>query len=783
MTWFAHAFFFLSFSLSFSLCSSLTQLIATIENSRRSHLRHVHVLFNSKNLESFIQILTLIQTKQITCQQCQQAIDGLGVPITQVKIGFVAAGITEEHWAKQTVDAFLDFALRKAVDAHHPSTSDSDDDDEQNECKLHDEEQKGEEAVDVAPLPSSAQSIGAESSHSSLHLGRVDESNNAVPPTESSKSIRRRRRREAAIEEHAISSAIAASSEPPPKKVKQAVERMVQAEVALKCMVSKQQSNATLQQQYDAMVLEVNAHKSKITLMENMLINHGVNDGQSIVSGPMVGPSALKRQIEINPIGCWLTAIVINKNLGVSALTGTARMIVSNMPEALRGAIATIACCFFKASYAINDELNPMWNERYVYIRIQASPESDYLPIIYGEACFIIPKEHERTNNLVGLPIPCITMELLPGISVYDWLRGSGVVAWPSLNPSDVGTAYILFDRTTQRAMFGVILEVIRSVRHLHSIGIVHRDLSPSNIMISDKPPNADGSLSNILHRVTLTDFNTSMVISDRSEIQSGIDSVEVALDPLSPGQSPRATSDDSAAAPSSSSASSVDAEGAARSAKRPRIDFGVESSWLKGTLEYSRSLYKQANRRAIKVPDSDVTRPRWYTLPPDVTEARQYWFQYDMYSLALIICDLLRGLPLNFDDTPNRVIGLYHYWCQTTLDERVDRYDTEMTEYDAAAADPSIPLPSIRLPSIVRWLHKMPELMVNEPKLQKIFGDNNHEIEDSRRLRDALNEYPLLFEALHSMTSEGWTDGTRTHTRNISVTLDQLERIVALYL
>ncbi|MEC4017459.1 protein kinase domain-containing protein [Streptomyces sp. H27-D2] len=86
---------------------------------------------------------------------------------------------------------------------------------------------------------------------------------------------------------------------------------------------------------------------------------------------------------------------------------------------------------------------------------------------------------------------PWIVMELIEGRSLADVVRDDGPLSWR--RAAEVGLA---------------VLDVLRSA---HQVGILHRDVKPSNVLISD-----DG-------RVVLTDFGIAQVEGDPSVTSTGM--------------------------------------------------------------------------------------------------------------------------------------------------------------------------------------------------------------------------------------------------------------------
>lgn len=116
-------------------------------------------------------------------------------------------------------------------------------------------------------------------------------------------------------------------------------------------------------------------------------------------------------------------------------------------------------------------------------------------PLIIGyKHCWI---ENWQPANF-GPTVPClfILMEYAPLGTVEKWLAD--------------GEKPGVFKKLPDRQLWQIFVSIATAVHHLHSIGIMHRDLKLSNVLMFEAPKNSPTKL-----RLVLSDFGTSVDVFD----------------------------------------------------------------------------------------------------------------------------------------------------------------------------------------------------------------------------------------------------------------------------
>jgi hypothetical protein len=364
--------------------------------------------------------------------------------------------------------------------------------------------------------------------------------------------------------------------------------------------------------------------------------------------------------------------------------------------------------CFYKQTYIVEGDMAAFLGEIAVVRRMMAQATlSPYLPRMYGLAGMSVKVDAGATSNVLAklrcsaIQI-CVVSELLPGASAFKWLAKPpfSVPMWARLK---------------------LAIEFVRAVRHLHSLGIVHRDISAGNVMIWQRPTpatpadeDADDEEQKQSElptppplRLTLIDFNTSLVV------------------------------DEPDAAP---------VEGVAADALK------AAREWIIGTPEYQRHTFR------AKVKSDAVRAALWRTLPRPYATAAEYWREYDHYAVALVVLDFLRGAPMWLPSDTRRGTKLtYIAWAQSFLEKH----------YSGPPVEGGLTVP----PSLVSFLYT---LRTHAPSSQRMFSIPF--LRGNERVAALLASHSQLSMVLHEITAEGWTNGRRDLLAPAMPTLQALE-------
>jgi hypothetical protein len=159
------------------------------------------------------------------------------------------------------------------------------------------------------------------------------------------------------------------------------------------------------------------------------------------------------------------------------------------------------------------------------------APASPYLPAVYGLAniCVAMPTTATRARMRCGLVALCTASEWISGVNAFRWMH----LATPSiarLSPVPApASAPSSGEAVGMQTRLDLAAELVRAVRHLHSLGIVHRDIALGNIVLSAPSAEGEGLQQGAnprphspTHphprvRATLVDFNMSILVDEPS--------------------------------------------------------------------------------------------------------------------------------------------------------------------------------------------------------------------------------------------------------------------------
>jgi serine/threonine protein kinase len=375
--------------------------------------------------------------------------------------------------------------------------------------------------------------------------------------------------------------------------------------------------------------------------------------------------------------------------------------------------------CFYKQTYIVGGEMGACLDELAVVRRMMAqTPPSSYLPRMLGLAGMCVTVNAGETSEVLksrrcGLIQLCVVSELLRGINAFLWLmmqplKPLALLSVPASTRLRAASPTEAVPSVPMQARIELAIEFVRAVRHLHSLGIVHRDISAANVMLSQRPAPADENADDEEQkqsepapppppRVTLIDFNISLVV--------GVDDAD----------------------------RTAPIEGVAAEALQAARDFSI------GTPEYHRQTFLKA-----KVKSDAVGAALWRTLPRPYATAAEYWREYDHYAVALVVLDFLRGVPIRIkSSTSCATARAYIAWAQGFLEQN---YTSAVVNAESSVRSP---------PSIVSFLFT---LRTHAPSSHDMFSLTF--LRGNERVATLFKSNHSLCNTLHYMTTEGWTNG-----------------------
>jgi serine/threonine protein kinase len=365
--------------------------------------------------------------------------------------------------------------------------------------------------------------------------------------------------------------------------------------------------------------------------------------------------------------------------------------------------------CFYKQTYVLEEDMIPYFTEVSILAAIRAKPHIN-LPTVYGVAGMsqAVRGEDDETHQTTAL---VVATEYLRGVSLAVWFASGLNVRHEHV------TAQIRL-----RELFGIMLQIVHGVRHLQSIGVIHRDIQPGNVML----------LSPEIYKHLVSESKLRVISSGSSADSLDEDALRAChRDGYAPGF-------DIQAAPTVSAQRVViiDFNVSLLRCSMP-VDLEDAISIEVGTREYGkRSFHTKSGALGI-----------YQQEPPAAQSATEYWMQYDHYGLALTLVDVLRGVQLAFKEEDDSIIAEYHEYCIACLN---------------AALVPSLVAFFTARSGACGGMENDDEFAAANAAFQPI----------------AL-EYPSLMHMLSCMTCERWTKsegGIRTWIQEPQPTLQALE-------
>jgi hypothetical protein len=534
------------------------------------------------------------------------------------------------------------------------------------------------------------------------------------------------------------------SADPHPKEARRRKGTAIVAELEAKITQyqtqwsADQEAHRTLQAEYISLQKSSDAALSRARGLLDAF--HETNLARG--AAPLAAIDGADRWLQqCEPLGAESLAECTRSTLGTGYLIRAHRPASLLSTAAATSAEETRVLVVYKQSHLLGEfeSLMSLYAAEDVSRAMAAATDSEYLPKVYGAASAMLPVAGEAGLRGELTELRCETMEYIQGLSLSRWLAAGE----PSLPAAGVTP---LEHRAYERALFALMAKLARGVAHLHSIGIAHRDLTSTNVMVTHpdikgryrgraklRRPHLDsegGSLhaiedaatadevtdatpasearapdKQVQMRVVIIDFNESMLLPpERLESQPEMKEEEEESD---------------------------------TSTKRAPTALQSAHAWRRGDPVYSRHAYARV--------DAGVA-PQWRVVLPD-TSSRAYWIECDKFGLAMVLGDLLRGAPLAHAGAETSIHRCYHEWAHQALTAEAARRSSEMMVDDAQ------PVLAPSMPSVSNFLHSSAPRAV----FATAFA------EGCQRADAMLQSYPELRAALHSMTAESWSDASTT--------------------
>lgn len=440
----------------------------------------------------------------------------------------------------------------------------------------------------------------------------------------------------------------AASSEPSPKRSKSdksssPVDKDAKSlrDVQIK-LDAAQETIKQLQEQIETEAAILNLYKCKDThaQMERIKLRNAVSSTPAVhpLSSPPGATATLPAAPAVtNAAVLWLDNLtpLAEERQGVLGIVGIATMSIRRT-----GAEALIVAALpampkphhviFKKSFVLASDVDSHYNEEQVMEILRTHPH----PNIHGVFGLAKTKEvlaHNKDFFQVG---QAFAIELIHGVSLFDLLTANSNVdahAEKQHNYSMMIRAVTLDHPLTVLKM---MLQAVNGVTHLHQHGIVHRDIHSSNIMVTGPdlarfgPHKSllelrDNSLSAFDSHRSVDGFSCYPVI-DLQSTKLDEDLVTADEDPKHQGLACRLSFIDmNSALPLRYALQTSSAE-----------EIGVK--WDGGASEYSLMTY---------FPSPEQVAGWKVTLNKFPLE--EYWIARDNFSIALVLCDIIRGCPM----------------------------------------------------------------------------------------------------------------------------------------
>lgn len=303
--------------------------------------------------------------------------------------------------------------------------------------------------------------------------------------------------------------------------------------------------------------------------------------------------------------------------------------------------------CFYKISFVTDRRTLQFTAEIDALGAIRLSP-SPYLPTVYGSAGMLHKLTHRDDvgSDQVGdhQVVVCGVIEYMRGMPLDHWLLDRE----EAKRIADMA----VHDRLME--LLKIALQLVRGVKHAHTIGIVHRDVKTNNVMImspkiycllhSQKKlratahPYEEDATNAIAKRKSKRTSSPLLPSSGEAKRSLFADGYAASFTFDKKHDQHPAVDDDVAGYRVSlvdyNISIMIDTASRLTLESSQKYNLGVPE-YLKQTTEYSVK-YKQTTDEWERADD------------PDMTSAI-YWGQYDTFPLVVTILDLLRGVILEF--------------------------------------------------------------------------------------------------------------------------------------
>lgn len=412
--------------------------------------------------------------------------------------------------------------------------------------------------------------------------------------------------------------------------------------------------------------------------------------------------------------------------LGIVGVAELSRRSSPAVPSAVAAAAkkvksaATRHLVMFKKSYVLLDSVESYYAELAVMEAIRRYPH----PNVHG--VFGLAKTREASGVVLGhyKVGEAYAIELIRGVTLYELLK-TNTTTHKYKEDKDMIASVDLADISSILTM---MLQALLGTQHLHKIGVVHRDIHLSNIMVTGT------ELSSFCPHDK--DFTTDELKGDYTVLDGYSSTPVVNLSSIGLPNDCRMTGDRGCRLALIDMNSALPVHMALRKDVRSELD----AQWDCGAANYSLLSY-EAKRASPKHPVDDV--PGWENTTMR-SSMEEHWIARDCFSLALVMCDIMRGYPMMIapnNDEPFKIHSELqrHYF-----------------EYCATRLSPNHISNGIVVPSVFEYMYKQ---TMNREHWEGSKNSTSEFIVKNNAWRTLLEQpqYMKIKTSLCQMTSIGW--------------------------